>query len=172
MGEEGVVTVYKGEYISCTAVAAHASGAVYFAINSGPVFRYIAATKKVTKVLDREGSITTLAIVNDHLYMLDASAGSITRFNISLDGSLVEGQVIVTVPRQNGVPVSMAVESNEFIWVALRFSSRAVRYDISNIDDVVMAGQIVLPVQDLTSIVCITNEIAHSTKLFISTGNM
>lgn len=69
----------------------------------------------------------SVALVNDTLYVADAAAGNILKATLSAGRLAADATVVTTVPADEGVPVSVAVDNTGDLWVGLCFGGQVRR---------------------------------------------
>ena len=65
-----------------------------------------------------------VAIVKGVLFVVDAAAGSVLRATLNAGRLAADATVVTTVPEEEGVPVSVAVDSAGDLWVGLCFGGQ------------------------------------------------
>lgn len=158
--EQSVITTHDGETLNFNDVTVSAQGNLY-----GGTF-YWGATGQERQgklyLIRPDGTATVmddgielsngLALSPDGstLYFVDTIARKIYAYDVNpASGVLKNRRVLVTVPREEGLPDGLTVDRDGFVWCAQWYGSQVVRYD----PDGKVERRLLLPVQQVSSVV-------------------
>lgn len=103
---------------------------------------------------------------NRTLYFTDCGSRKIYAFDVDeQSGDLSNQRLFVTVPRDEGIPDGMTVDSEGFVWSAQWFGEQVVRYD----PDGVVERHIKMPMKQIS---CVAFGGADLTDLYISSAGL
>lgn len=121
--------------------------------------------------VDPDGRLTTvldgLVIANgpavsadgSSLFLAESSAGTITRYRLSGDGTLHEPEVVVRLDGDDGAPDGMTTDAEGTLWVAVWGAGQVRRYSAEGEE----LARIAVPASHPTSVAVLTGALAVTT---------
>lgn len=154
-----IVREYEGETLIFNDIIADAKGCIYAGTlywNGGNMYK----TGKLY-LINNDGSI---CVVDDSielsnglgfspgdktLYYADSAAGCIYKYDVETDsGELKNKRIFIKVPKSEGIPDGVTVDAEGYIWSAIWYGGKVVRYNPwGGIDRV-----ITMPVKQVSSV--------------------